>query len=103
MKHGGKRTGAGRPIGSKAPHTLEAEAFRQYLITEAVKSKQAIVASLIQQAVEGKIPAIKEILERMLGKADIGETLEFQKEAELNELVQKFKQAVKDMLTTSQN
>lgn len=36
MEHGGTRSGAGRPKGSKVSHTLEAEAFRQYLIQEVI-------------------------------------------------------------------
>lgn len=68
MQHGGKRTGAGRPQGSKAAHTLEAEAVRQHLISEAIKNKEAIIAALIEQAKEGKIPAIREPFERVLGR-----------------------------------
>ncbi len=68
MEHGGKRTGAGRPAGSRAAHTLEAEAVRQHLIAEVIKNKESIVAALIKQAKEGKIPAIRELFERVLGR-----------------------------------
>lgn len=85
MEHGGQRTGAGRPKGSKAAHSLEAEALRQYVIEQVVKNKEAIVASLIKQAIEGKIPAAKELLERTIGKpVDMGEILDEQQRAELN-------------------
>lgn len=70
MEHGGKRTGAGRPEGSKARHTLEAEAVRQHLIAEVIKNKAPIVAALIKQASEGSVPAIKELLDRMFGKSN---------------------------------
>ena len=70
MQHGGKRTGAGRPQGSKAAHTLEAEALRQYIIEETIKNKGPIVAALIKQASEGNIPAVKELLDRIFGKAN---------------------------------
>lgn len=77
MAHGGTRSNAGRPQGSKASHTLEAQAFREYLIQEVVKNKEAIVASLIEQAKAGKIPAIKEILDKVLGKTiDLDELME---------------------------
>lgn len=85
MEHGGLRPGAGRPVGSKASHTLEAEALRQYIIEQVVKNKEAIIASLIKHAIEGKIPAAKELLERALGKPM--ETLEMKN----NEISQRWR------------
>lgn len=91
MEHGGKRQGAGRPRGSKATHTLEAQAFREYLIGEVVKNKEAIVTSLIEQAIAGKLPAIKEVLDKVVGKTiDLNESQE-------NEYAEKLKQ-VNDLL-----
>jgi|SRR6185436_4736730 len=82
MDHGGNRSGAGRPKGGRASHTLEAQAFREYLIQEVVKNKEAIVASLIEQAKAGKIPAAKELLDKVLGKTlDLHEL----QETEINE------------------
>ena len=99
MEHGGSRSGAGRPTGAKASHTLEAEAVREYLIEQAIKNKEAIIAALIEQAKEGKIPAIKELLERVLGKPqDMAEFYDKQETAERMKENDKMKQAVKDII-----
>lgn len=93
MEHGGIRTGSGRPKGSKASHTLEAETFRRYLIQETIKNKEAIVASLIEQAKAGKIPAIKEILDKVIGKTldlnELQDIEENEKMTEINALLKK--------------
>ncbi len=87
MGYGGKRQGSGRPKGSRATHTLEAQAFRQYLIEETIKNKEAIVASLIEQAKAGKLPAIKEILDKVIGKTlDLNETKETERTEELKQI-----------------
>ena len=59
----------GRPIGTRARHTIEASALRAYLIEEAVKSKKDIIAALIKKAKGGDILAIREVLDRALGKS----------------------------------
>ena len=56
----------GRPI---ARHTLEASALRAYIVKEVVKRKQKLVKAMIDKAVEGDIIAIREALDRTLGKA----------------------------------
>ena len=56
----------GRP---KARHTLEASALRAYIIEEVVKQKSALVKKLIEKAKGGDIAAIKELLDRTLGKS----------------------------------
>ncbi len=87
MGYGGKRQGSGRPKGSKATHTLEAQAFRQYLIEETIKNKEAIVASLIEQAKAGKLPAIKEILDKVIGRTlDLNESKETERTEELKRI-----------------
>ena len=68
MPHGGKRPGAGRPLGSRSEKTLEQEALRQYIFDEVVKNKESIVASLIQGANAGNVQAIKEVFDRAVGK-----------------------------------
>jgi hypothetical protein len=80
MAKGGKRPGAGR---KKASHTIQAEAFKAFLIAEVIKEKQPIVAALIAKAKSGDVPALKEVFERVLGKPipilpdDEGATLPF--------------------------
>ena len=94
MGYGGKRQGSGRPKGSKATHTLEAQAFRQYLIQETIKNKEAIVTSLIEQAKAGKLPAIKEILDKVIGKTlDLNES----QESEYTEKLKQVNDLLKDM------
>jgi len=65
MARGGKRLGAGRPI---AAHTIQAEAFKKYLIERVILEKKPLVQALIRKGKKGDVPALKEILERILGK-----------------------------------
>ena len=71
---GGARKGAGNPKGSKAKHTLEAQEVRQYLIRKVLseakgkKEKIKIIDKLIELAERGNMTAIKEVLDRVLGK-----------------------------------
>jgi hypothetical protein len=68
MNHGGTREGAGRPKGSIASHTLETQAFRQYIIQQIIANKKELVEALIKKAKSGDIPALRELLDRSLGK-----------------------------------
>jgi hypothetical protein len=58
----------GRPKGSKAAHTLQAEAYRKYIIQEVVKKKGPLVKALIDKGLDGNVSALKEIHERVLGR-----------------------------------
>lgn len=49
-KHGGKRAGAGRPKGSKDPHTLEKEAARAKLRALVIAEMRPLVAAQISNA-----------------------------------------------------
>ena len=69
MAHGGKREGAGRKIGSKATHTLQAEQARAILIQAYLDNIQPINEALIKKAKDGDIQAIREIHDRVYGKA----------------------------------
>ena len=69
MPNGGKRPGAGRPKGSKAKHTIEGEAFRVALIAAVLKEKAPIIRALLDKAIGGDVPALKEINDRVLGKS----------------------------------
>lgn len=68
MKHGGKRPGSGRPKGSQATHTLQAQEFRKLLIERITQEAEPIIEALIKRAKSGDISAIKEAHERVLGK-----------------------------------
>jgi hypothetical protein len=94
MQHGGNRTGAGRPRGSKAGHTLEAQALRQYIITQFIKNKEPIVQALIERAKNGDIPAIKELFERAMGK--VTEKLEVTERVTLAQLVHRLENPEND-------
>ena len=65
MPRGGKREGAGR---RKAPHTIQAEAFKAFLIQKVIEDQEPIVRALIDKAKTGDVPALKEVMERVLGK-----------------------------------
>ncbi len=69
MPNGGKRPGAGRPKGTFASHTLEAQEFRKRLIERALPKWDAIIDSLITLALHGEIYAIRELNDRIMGKA----------------------------------
>lgn len=68
MAKGGKRPGAGRKKGSVSGHTLEAQELRKRLIQAATENWEAIVFTLIDKAVAGDTPALRELLDRVLGK-----------------------------------
>ena len=56
------------PVEKKAGHTIQAEAYRAYLISEVMKNAKPIVAALINKAMGGDVQAIKELHERAMGK-----------------------------------
>ncbi len=58
----------GRPSGSKAAHTLEAQTLRQYLISRTIEEHKPLVEALIRKAKRGDLGSIKEVFERVLGK-----------------------------------
>ena len=72
MPKGGKRPGAGRPKGSKDPHTIAqeqaAQVFRELLIQRILEEKGEIIEALIKQAAGGNILAIRQVHDRILGK-----------------------------------
>lgn len=68
MNHGGNRKNSGRPKGSLATHTLEAQTLRQYMIQEVIANKKELVEALIEKAKAGEVSALKEVFDRSLGK-----------------------------------
>jgi hypothetical protein len=66
MAHGGKREGAGR---KKARHTIEAEAGKAELIRAYLENIRPINEALIKKAKRGDMEAIKELHNRVYGKA----------------------------------
>lgn len=58
----------GRPRGSLAAHTLEAQELRRYLIERVANDFETVVNVLVSKAKKGDIRAIKELLDRVLGK-----------------------------------
>ncbi len=68
MNHGGKRNGAGRPKGSKAPHTLEAAKAKEYLIQEVIKELEAMLRTQIEKAKNGDSMAFRLLTDRAFGR-----------------------------------
>ncbi len=68
MERGGKRPNSGRPKGSLASHTIQAQALKQRLVKRVLEEQEPIIEALIKQAKEGQIQALKEVFERVLGK-----------------------------------
>lgn len=69
-EHGGKREGSGRPKGSKATATLNAEQAKQALINMYMERITPINNALLAKAEAGDIQAIKELHDRVYGKAN---------------------------------
>ena len=69
-QNGGKREGAGKPKGYRAPHTLEAQESRKRLITRVTARADELIDKLFEKALEdkGDTIAIKELLDRAYGK-----------------------------------
>jgi hypothetical protein len=68
MAKGGKRKGAGRPKGSVSGHTLQAQEMRKRFIELALENWEALCFTLIDKAVSGDTPALRETFDRVLGK-----------------------------------
>lgn len=66
MAKGGKREGAGRKPGQKAKL---AELYNAKLAELVDKVKVPLIETLIGKALTGDIPALKEIHDRLMGKA----------------------------------
>jgi len=64
---GSLKTG-GRKKGSKNKSTLQTEMFREFLFQEVMKEKGPLVKALIKAGKKENVPALKEILERILGR-----------------------------------
>ena len=64
--HGGKREGSGR---KKARHTILAEAGKAALIQAYIENIKPINKALIAKAKKGDIQAIRELHDRVYGKA----------------------------------
>lgn len=69
MSKGGKRIGAGRPVGTKSPVTLKVEAAKAELIAMYMENIRPINQALIDKALKGDILAIKELHDRVYGKS----------------------------------
>ncbi len=67
-KWGGKRNNAGKKKGSKASHTLEAQEFKKLLVQEVLKAQKPIIKALIKKAKAGDMFAMREVLDRVIGK-----------------------------------
>ena len=68
MASGGKRVGAGKPKGYKAPHTLAAQTAKQKAIEMVEAELEAIFQPQIEQAKQGDTPAFTAVLDRAWGK-----------------------------------
>ncbi len=63
-----KKNVGGRPKGSKAPHTLQAEKYKAILIAEIEKNALPLAKVLIEKGLSGDVPALKEIHDRAWGR-----------------------------------
>ena len=68
MPRGGSRANSGPKKGSHQRPAIEKEAFRKCLLAAVMKQKEALVEALINQALKGDVPALREVFDRGLGK-----------------------------------
>jgi hypothetical protein len=70
MAQGGKRAGAGKPKGYKAPHTLEASVAKARMVERISARTDELIDKLFEKALSenGDTVAIKELLDRGYGK-----------------------------------
>ncbi len=66
-KENGKK--GGRPMGSKASHTLEALSARALLIKMFEEKREPIFRKLLEKAAEGDLGAVRELHDRVWGRA----------------------------------
>lgn len=66
-KENGKK--GGRPKGSKATHTIQAEKAKAELIKSYIENIKPINEALIEKAKSGDIQAIKELHDRVYGRS----------------------------------
>lgn len=69
MARGGARPGAGKPKGTLASHTLEAQELKKALILGYKEKAKEINSALFAKALDGDVPAIKEVYDRVYGKS----------------------------------
>jgi ribosomal protein L17 len=69
MPRGGKRPNACRKKGTLAKSTLEAIIYREALTRALLKEKASVIRALIRKAKKGDVNAIREIHDRVMGKA----------------------------------
>lgn len=81
MAHGGLRAGAGRKVGTKAQHTIEAEQARAYVIKRVVEELDPILDKHIKLAKEGDMRGLEYLINQAIGKPK--ETMEVAIEATL--------------------
>lgn len=67
-KRGGKRSGAGRKVGYRAPHTLQSEQFRKRLIEKIIERQDPIINKLLERAEGGSEKALEMVMERIIGR-----------------------------------
>ena len=60
MARAGSNHKGGRPKGSLATHTLDAQEAKKALIARYIKQAEEVDGALLDKAVEGDIPAIQE-------------------------------------------
>lgn len=66
---GGRRPGAGRKPGVKSKLTIEREAFQAAMLQTLMAKHEKVAKALVDKALSGNVAAIKEIHNRILGKA----------------------------------
>ena len=70
MAKGGARPGAGRPVGSFAPSTIQAQIQRHRLVVLLEDKVDGIFNALADKALDGDVPAAKELFDRAWGKPE---------------------------------
>lgn len=98
MARGGKREGAGRKKGSIASHTLRAQVARQGLIEMYLAEREEVDGALITKAKTGDVPAIRELYDRVHGKAPQETRITGKDGKDINEPSEAIKKLAADLL-----
>ena len=69
MANGGKREGAGKPKGYKAPHTIATQEARKYVVERIVAELEPIMDKHIELAKSGDATSLKYLTDQLIGKA----------------------------------
>jgi capsule polysaccharide export protein KpsE/RkpR len=87
--HGGKRSGAGRPKGSVANHTIEASEARKFFVQKIIEDSEPIIDTLVEAAKNGNVKIAQYLIDQVADKPkETEESFENPVETAFHEIIQ---------------